>query len=86
MYHDNNAQTAFTVFQGVIDHHFRLIVNVVTSNTNYKNRHPWMTQALRKYVKTKNSLYRDSILASNSHNSDISFQYEKYRNKLISLL
>ena len=52
-----NAQNAFTVFQGMIDRHFKEHFKEETFTMNYKNRHPWMTQALRNSIQTKNNLY-----------------------------
>ena len=72
VYSASNTQLAFTRFQGVID---RLLVNnfkMQTFTMNYKNRHPWMTEALRTQIKNKNAMYADTL-----HNNDKQL-HEKY--------
>ena len=45
------AQSAFSRFQSVIDLHFSIVFKMQTRTINYKNRHPWMTDALRAQIK-----------------------------------
>ena len=74
VYSAGDAQLAFTRFQGVID---RLLVKkfkMLTFAMNYKNRHPWMTEALRKPIKKKNAMYADTL-----QNNDEEL-HEKYKN------
>ena len=77
------TQLAFTRFQGVID---RLLVNnfkMLTFTMNYNNRHPWMTEALRKQIKIKNAMYADTF-----HKKDnvLTEKYKKIKNDLKSSL
>ena len=45
------AQSAFSRFQSVIDLHFSTVFKMQTRTINYKNRHSWMTDALRAQIK-----------------------------------
>ena len=47
VYETDSTQLAFTLFQVVIDQHFENNFKMQSFIINYKNRHPWMIQALR---------------------------------------
>ena len=47
------AQSAFSQFQSVIDMHFSAVFKMQTHTIHYKNRHPWMTDALRAQINLK---------------------------------
>ena len=55
------AQSAFSLFQSVIDLHFSTVFKMQTRTINYKNRHPWMTDALRAQIKLKNVMHSRAI-------------------------
>ena len=60
VYETDSTQLAFTLFQGVIDQHFKYNFKMQSFIINYKNCHPWMTQALRTQIVRKNEM-RTSI-------------------------
>ena len=59
------AQSAFSRFQSVIDLHFSTVFKMQTRTINYKNRHPWMTDALRAQIKFKNVMHSRAIALNN---------------------
>ena len=46
-------QSAYSRFQGVLDLHLNTSFKMQTFTMNYKNRHLWMTGALRSQIKQK---------------------------------
>ena len=50
MYDNCGVQSGFTRFQGVLDQHFHSAFKMQTFAMNYRNRHPWMTEALRTAI------------------------------------
>ena len=42
---------------GVINQHFKTNFKMQSFTTNYKNRHPWMTKALRTQIKIKTAMH-----------------------------
>ena len=50
---------------------------------NYKNRYPWITEALRKKMKNKNQLYRVAI---SSHDDNVMNEYKEAKKILHSTL
>ena len=61
----NDIQSAYSRFQGVLDQHLNTSFKRQTFTMNYKNCHPWMTDALQFQIKPKNKLHsfasRDDI-------------------------
>ena len=53
----NDIQSAYSRFQGVLDLHLNTSFKRQTFTMNYKNRHLWMTGALRSQIKQKNKLH-----------------------------
>ena len=51
---DFDTQTAFTMFQGVIDQLFDELCPKQTFTMTYGNKLPWLTDALKKSLKDKN--------------------------------
>ena len=51
VYETDSTQLAFIRFQGVIDQHFEYNFKMQSFIINYKNRHPWMTQAYTNHWK-----------------------------------
>ena len=64
VYETECRHLAFTRFHGVIYQHFATYIKMQSCTTNYKNRHPWMTKALRTHNKIKkcNAYYMYCII------------------------
>ncbi len=84
VYNANDSQRAFERFQGVIDQHFDTNFQMQTFTMNYKNRHPWMTNDLRKQIKNKNTLYLKTLDCP--LDKDLYKEYTTTRNALTSVL
>ena len=83
VYESNDLQTAFSRFQGVIDLHLNTNFMKRTFTMNYKNRYPWITEALRKKIKCKNQLH---AIAVSSHDDNIMKEYKEAKKVLHSAL
>ena len=83
VYESNDLQTAFSRFQGVIDLHLNINFMKRTFTMNYKNRYPWITEALRKKIKCKNQLH---AIAVSSHDDNIMKEYKEAKKVLHSAL
>ena len=83
VYESNDLQTAFSRFQGVIDLHLNTNFKKRTFTMNYKNRYPWITEALRKKIKCKNQLH---AIAVSSHDDNIMKEYKEAKKVLHSAL
>ena len=83
VYESNDLQTAFSRFQGVIDLHLNTNFMKQTFTMNYKNRFPWITEALRKKIKCKNQLH---AIAVSSHDDNIMKEYKEAEKVLHSAL
>ena len=86
VYESNDLQTAFSRFQGVIDLH--LNTNFIkfmkrTFTKNYKNRYPWITEALCMKIKCKNQLHAIAVF---SHDDNIMKEYKEAKKVLHSAL
>ena len=77
------AQSAFSRFQSVIDLHFSTVFKIQTRTINYKNRHPWMTDALRAQIKLKNVMHSRAITLNNKTTFE---NYNRAKNMLKSSL
>ena len=77
------AQSAFSRFQSVIDLHFSTVFKIQTRSINYKNRHPWMTDALRAQIKLKNVMQSRAITLNNKTTFE---NYNRAKNMLKSSL
>ena len=77
------AQSAFSRFQSVIDLHFSTVFKMQTRTINYKNRHPWMTDALRAQIKLKNVMHSRAITLNNKATFE---NYNRAKNMLKSSL
>ena len=64
VYETEGMQLAFTRFQGGINQHFETNFEMQSFTTNSKNRHPWMTKALRTQIKIKNARHTTCIASS----------------------
>ena len=78
-------QPAFTRFQGVINQHFETNFKMQSFTTNYKNRHPWMTKALRIQIKIKNAMHT-TCFASSTKDITKFADYNKVKDLLKSSL
>ena len=47
--------------KGVFYQHFNSSFKMQTYAMNYKNRHPWMTEALRTQIKRKNRMHSEAL-------------------------
>ena len=83
VYSISGTQPAFTRFQGVIDRLLHKNFKMLTFTMNYKNRHPWMTEALRTQIKNKNTMYAKVLQTKNKELQD---EYKKLKNSLQSSL
>ena len=79
---DFDTQTAFTMFQGVIDQLFDKICPKQCFTMTYGNKLPWLTDALKKSIKDKNRLHVES--KSNPNDQQLKRQYKNKRNQVIS--
>ena len=83
VYESNDLQTAFSRLQGVIDLHLNTNFMKRTFTMNYKNRYPWITEALREKIKCKNQLH---AIAVSSHDGNIMKEYKEAKKVLHSAL
>ena len=83
VYESEDLQAAFSRFQGVIDVHFNSNFKLHTFTRTYRNRHPWMTEALRTQISLKNSMYKEYV---KSNNADIVESYKDSKRILHSSL
>ena len=81
---DCDTQTAFTMFQGVIDQLFDEICPKQTFTMIYGDKLPWLTDALRKSIRDKNRLHEES--KCNPNNQLLKRQYKNKRNHVTSEL
>ena len=79
---DYDIQTAFTMFQGVIDLLFDEFCPKQTFTMTYSNKLPWLTDALRKSIKIKNCLHAET--KANPNDQQLKRKYKRYRNQVIS--
>ena len=63
---------------------FNTLFPEIISTVTYKNRYPWLTNALRKSITVKNDLSTLSVFEP--ENVSHKRQYRSYKNKLTSLL
>ena len=61
VYQSSDTQIAFTRFQGVLDQYLNTVFKMQTFAMNYKNRHPWMSEALRNKIQIKNAMHTDAL-------------------------
>ena len=67
----------------MIDLHFSTVFKMQTRTINYKNRHPWMTDALRAQIKLKNVMHSRAIALNNKATFE---NYNRAKNMLKSSL
>ena len=83
VYLSNDIESAYQRFQGVLDQLLNTNFKKQTYTMNYKNRHPWMTGALRAQIKQKNKLHS---LAISSRDDKIMDDYKETKKNLQSAL
>ena len=83
VYLSSDLQSAFSRFQGVIDLHLDTNFKKRTFMMNYKNRYPWITEALRTKIKNKNRLHS---IAISSQDDNIMNEYKEAKKILHSTL
>ena len=86
VYLSSDLHSAFSRFQGVIDLHLNTNFKKRTFMMNYKNRYPWITEALRKKIKNKNQLHRIAIYCVLSHDDNVMNEYKEAKKILHSTL
>ena len=83
VYLSDDIESAYQRFQGVLDQLLNANFKKQTYTMNYKNRHPWMTAALRAQIKQKNKLHS---LAISSRDDKIMDDYKETKKNLQSAL
>ena len=83
VYLSDDIESAYQRFQGVLDQLLNTNFKKQTYTMNYKNRHPWMTGALRAQIKQKNKLHS---LAISSRDDKIMDDYKETKKNLQSAL
>ena len=83
VYLSSVLQSAFSKFRGVIDLHLDTNFKKRTFMMNYKNRYPWITEALRTKIKNKNRLHS---IAISSQDDNIMNEYKETKKILHSTL
>ena len=83
VYLSDDIESAYQRFQGVLDQLLNTNFKKQTYTMNYKNRHPWMTAALRAQIKQKNKLHS---LAISSRDDKIMDDYKETKKNLQSAL
>ena len=83
VYESNDLQSAFSKFQGVLDLNLNTNFKKRTFTMNYKNRYPWITEALCKKIKCKNQLH---AIAVSSHDVNIMKRYKEAKKVFHSTL
>ena len=79
VYLSNDIASAYQRFQGVFDQLLNSNFKKQTYTMNYKNRHPWMTGALRAQIKQNNKLHS---LAISSRDDTIMDDYKEIKKNL----
>ena len=83
VYNCTDAQDAYTDFYNDINNMYNVCFPLKTFKMGYKTRKPWLSECLKKSIKTKNKMYRKS---HKTKNPELESQYKKYRNQLNKLL
>ena len=83
VYNNENPQEAYSTFSNIIKKHYAMCFPKITVNGTYRNRLPWLTDALRQSIRQKNKLHKLSIKKPVLANK---LTYRTYRYKLTHLL
>ena len=78
----DEPQDAYTKFHNKFTHVYSSCFPLKRCTSNYKNKKPWLTRALKNSIKTKNKLY---ILSKKCPSAANTNSYKDYRNKLQSI-
>ena len=84
VYSSNDTSESYTLFHTIVNTVFNTVFPEIKYTVTYKNRYPWLTNALRKSITVKNNLSTLSVLEP--ANVSLKIQYKSYKNKLTSLL
>ena len=84
VYSSNVISESYTHFHTIVNTGFNMFFPEIISTVTYKNRYPWLTNALRKSITVKNNLSTLSVFQP--ENVSLKRQYKSYKNKLTSLL
>ena len=82
IYSRHNAQGAFSWFYSRLKNLYNKHFPVQKVKLRYHNRKPWLTDALKQSIRTKNKLYMKYMKIKSAHNESC---YKRYRNKLSHL-
>ena len=77
------CQTAFSYFSETLKRIFCDAFPVIRVKQRYRNRLPWLTDGLKKAIKTKNKLYEIYMKYDTGFNK---ITYTQYKNQLTSIL
>ena len=77
------CQTAFSYFSETLKRIFCNAFPVIRVKQRYRNRLPWLTDGLKKAIKTKNKLYKIYMKYDTGYNK---ITYTQYKKQLTSIL
>src|SRR6218665_3917596 len=61
-------------------------INIASTLKRQMTDIPWITSAIRKSIKKKNSMYRKFLKEKNGNKTTLFNKYKNYRNKLTAIL
>ena len=80
----DNAQEAYTLFHAKLSDIYNACFPLKKIKKKYYTSKPWLTEALKESIRTKNKLYISRYKAGN-HEENVAY-YKKYRNRLNHVL
>ena len=80
----DNAQEAYTLFHAKLSDIYNACFPLKKIKKKYYTSKPWLTEALKESIKTKNKLYISRYKAGN-HEENVAY-YKRYRNRLNHVL
>ena len=83
IYVNNDTQGAFTEFHNKLTTEYNRYFPKKRIYFKYNAKKPWISEGLRRAIRTKNKLYRKSIRIKTSYNEST---YKMYRNNLKKIL
>ena len=81
--HNSNVQDAYTMFYNEFCDVYNTCFPMKVFKQGYRTRKPWLSDGMKKSIKTKNKLYRRYKKTGNAEHEYI---YKQYRNNLNKLL
>ena len=83
VFNESDANEAYEKFLCKLSFYYNKNIPLVRNKPPKRSKHPWITKGILKSIKTRNHLYR---LALNSQCNLQLQTYQKYRNKLTSII